>query len=64
MPIVECQMCFDLHTVSNWKESDIFICIICANILSEIKKMEIKEGFEMQPAFKLALFDNKRELIK
>lgn len=62
--IVECQMCFDLHNVSNWKETDVFICVICANILSEIKKMEIKQGFEMSPSMRINIFDSKRKQIK
>lgn len=67
MPIVECGMCQDLQIVTNWNESDIFICKICANILSEMKKAEIKFnkiGIKPLNSFTMALFDLKREAIR
>lgn len=65
MPIVQCDMCGDLHDLQDWKESNIFICIICANILSEIRKTEInleKVGIKHSENFRLSLFDNMRKI--
>ena len=65
--IVECQMCFDLHNVTTWEETDIFICQICTDILSKIRKEEIeleKKGIKTSNAFRLALFDMRREDYK
>lgn len=67
MPIVECGMCQDLCNLPIWKESDIFICKVCCNILSEIRQNEIKlkkSGIKPLKSFSLALFDMKREMIR
>jgi len=67
MLIVECGMCQDLCNIPEWKDSDIFICLICANILSEMKKTEIKFnkiGIKPLNSFTMALFDLKREKIR
>ncbi len=67
MPIVQCDMCQDLHNIPEWKESNIFICLICAKILSEIRKNEIelkKNGIKSLKSFSLALFDMKRDVIR
>ena len=62
MEFVQCDMCFNFYELDDWEEGNHFICKTCANILSEIKQREIKEGREFNPAFRLALFDMKREL--
>lgn len=67
MNIVECGMCLSLHQIEDWKESDIFICKICANILSEIRREEIeleKEGIKLSKYNRLAEFDIRRAKVR
>ena len=62
MTIVQCEMCEDLHEITEWKESDLFICKICAEILSEIKKRRIKGEKHFSKGFWLFEFDYMRQL--
>lgn len=56
MSIVQCDMCFDLFNINEWKESDIFICQKCAEILSKIRQKEIQFGREFTEAGRLKIF--------
>lgn len=61
-PIVQCDMCEDLHNLETWNEGDHFICKICAEILSEIKKRQcFKKKEEFPEGYWLFEFDYLRE---
>lgn len=60
MIIVQCDMCFELSNINEWKESDILICKKCAEILSKIRQKEIEFGREYSEEGRLKLFKSLR----
>ena len=60
--IVQCDMCGDLHQLDNWEEDHIFICQICVEILTKIKKRQCFKKKENFPeGYWLFEFDKIRE---
>ena len=64
MVIVECGMCYDLHNIKKWNETDIFICQICVKIIIDIEKEQIIKNIKYSEVFSIALFDIERERIR
>ena len=62
MEIVRCDMCFDLHQLDDVPNGYIFICIKCAEILSKIRKQEIKNGVNYTNFVKMIIFKKLRGL--
>lgn len=62
MNIVECGMCYSLHHIEDWKESNVFICKNCAEVLSIIKQKEIKYSIELSDKGRLKVFKILREI--
>ena len=57
-------MCSEIHDLNEWKEGIIFICVICANILSKIRKIEIKFNEGNRITNRLGLFYHLRGIKK
>ena len=64
MVIVECGMCYDLHNIEKWIDTDIFICQICVKIIIDIEKEQIIKNIKYSEVFSIALFDIERERIR
>jgi len=62
MVLVKCDMCDEMHELSDFPDGQIFICLICAHVLSRIKKTEIKVNQKLPKFLQLKMFDRLREI--